>query len=204
MNNRVLYVVFCFLIASFNLWSSETHILFLGDSLTAGYGIEKEKAFPELIKNKFQGDNLAVKITNAGISGSTSASTHSRLKWFLKAKPQILLLAIGANDGLRGLDLSKLEKNLIKTIELAKQNDIEVILAGMKIPQNYGVEYTKKFEMIYPQIAKKFNVKLIPFLLKDVATIKELNLPDRIHPNEKGHQKIAENIYPMIKELIVD
>ena len=182
---------------------AETKILFLGDSLTAGYGIEKFQAFPTLIDKKLKEKGYKnIKVINGGISGSTSASALSRLKWYLKIKPDIMILARGANDGLRGLSVSELRKNLTACIQLAKENNIIIVLAGMRMPPNYGAAYTKSFFQIFGEVSKEQNVPLIPFLLKDVAGIPDLNIPDGIHPNEAGHKIVAQTVLPYIIKLL--
>jgi acyl-CoA thioesterase I len=182
---------------------AETKILFLGDSLTAGYGIEKFQAFPTLIDKKLKEKGYKnIKVINGGISGSTSASALSRLKWYLKIKPDIMILALGANDGLRGLSVSELRKNLTACIQLAKENNIIIVLAGMRMPPNYGAAYTKSFFQIFGEVSKEQNVPLIPFLLKDVAGIPDLNIPDGIHPNEAGHKIVAQTVLPYIIKLL--
>ncbi|MBT4289764.1 MAG: arylesterase [Deltaproteobacteria bacterium] len=182
---------------------AETKILFLGDSLTAGYGIEKFQAFPTLIDKKLKEKGYKnIKVINGGISGSTSASALSRLKWYLKIKPDIMILALGANDGLRGLSVSELRKNLTACIQLAKENNIIIVLAGMRMPPNYGAAYTKSFFQIFGEVSKEQNVPLIPFLLKDVAGIPDLNIPDGIHPKEAGHKIVAQTVLPYIIKLL--
>jgi acyl-CoA thioesterase-1 len=177
-------------------------VLVLGDSLTEGYGISQVDAFPKILENKFQTQKKNVEIINAGISGSTTASGLTRLKWHLKKKPDILILALGANDGLRGLPLKQTKENLLKVIQLAKENSIKVLLAGMKIPTNYGKTYLGDFEKIFPDLSKQEGVPLIPFLLEGVAGVKSLNIEDGIHPNEAGHKKIAETVYVYLKEML--
>ncbi len=177
-------------------------IVFIGDSLTEGYGIPQEKSFPSIISSKFKNKKIKVKITNAGSSGSTSASAPGRVKWILKSNPNIVFIALGGNDGLRGINLQATENNLQQAITLALNRKIKVILAGVRIPTNYGPKYRKQFENIYISLAKKNNVTFIPYILKGVAGIKSLNLPDQIHPNEKGHQVIADNIFPIIEKLL--
>lgn len=181
---------------------AEVQMLFIGDSLTAGYGIAKEKAFPSLIAEKFKEKKLDVKILNGGVSGSTSASVESRLRWYLKAKPNILFLAIGANDGLRGVKASATKENIKKTIELALSNKIEVILAGMKLPPNYGKDYIMEFEEIYPSLAKKYKLTYLPFLLEGVAANTKFNQEDGIHPNEQGHQIVANHVFDIVYEVV--
>ena len=139
---------------------------------------------------------------NASISGSTSASGPGRLRWQLKNKPDLLLLELGANDGLRGLDPLKMEENLDQVLRECKKEKVAVILAGMKMPLNYGKEYRQKFEAVFPRLAQKYQIPLIPFFLDGIAGDAKLNQADGIHPNEKGHQILAEKIYQQIKDLL--
>jgi len=173
-------------------------ILFLGDSISAGFGVEPQQAYPALIQEMLEKKGVGVNITNASISGSTTAGALSRLKWFLKAKPDIMVLALGANDGLRGLSTDEMSKNLEQTILLAKNNGIKVILAGMKLPPNYGLEYAKAFQGVFDFLAEKHRIGFIPFLLKDVAGDSLLNQADGIHPNQEGHRIIAANVITYI------
>ena len=195
------------------LWSGFMHplsaaegsvkILFIGDSISAGLGVEPEQAYPSLIHDMLKEKGVqGIDITNGSISGSTTAGALSRLKWFLRAKPDILVLALGANDGLRGLSTVEMARNLGKTIVLAKEKGIRVILAGMKIPPNYGPEYTRAFYEVFVFLADKHKITLIPFLLKDVAGKASLNQADGIHPNRKGHRIIAATVYAYILEQL--
>jgi len=199
---RFFWICFLFLIFT-PLFSAEApvRILFLGDSLTAGLGVEPQEAYPSVLQDMLKEKKIThIILTNAGISGSTSAGAVSRLKWFLRAKPDILVLALGANDGLRGLPLDEMAKNLDNTIALAKENQIRVILAGMEIPPNYGPEYTKAFREVFSSLARKYDLAFIPFLLKDVAGNPSLNQADGIHPNAEGHRIIAAHVLPFILE----
>ena len=183
--------------------ASKKTILFLGDSLTEGFGVEKNQSFPALFDKKLKEEGfLKVKVVNAGIGGSTSASARSRLNWFLRSKPDIIVLALGGNDGLRGLSTSEMKKNLAATIRLALSNHITVVLAGMKIPPNYGKKYTKDFEQVFPALAKEFSIPLIPFLLDGVAGERDLNLPDGIHPNPEGHKLIVQTVWKYLHPLL--
>ncbi len=177
-------------------------IVALGDSLTEGYGLTKEESYPALLQERLQRSYPGVRVINAGVSGSTSASAESRLKWQLKNKPHMLFLALGANDGLRGLSVEAMKKNLEKTIELAQTNKVHVILAGMKIPMNYGEDYRSKYEAVFGELAKRYKVDYVPFLLDGVATNKDLNLPDGIHPNSAGYKIIADKLLPVFKSSI--
>lgn len=177
-------------------------ILFLGDSLTEGYNLPKEQAYPTLIEEILKKEGKQVICVNAGISGSTSASGLSRLKWHLKNKPDILVLALGANDGLRGLAPQMTEKNLSDIIVEAQRQNIKILLAGIRIPRNMGRQYLKDFEAVYPRLAKQYNIPLIPFVLEGIAGNDSLNLPDRIHPNAEGHKIMAQTILKGLRGLL--
>jgi len=178
-------------------------ILFLGDSITAGYGIAQEDAYPALLGQKLESLGIHhVEIMNGSISGSTTASALSRLKWFRKAAPDILVLALGANDGLRGLSVGNMEENLGQAITFAKNNNMQVILAGMQIPPNYGPEYADDFKQVFTTLADDHEIVLIPFLLKGVGGRLDMNQPDGIHPNRAGHQQIAKTVLPFILKQI--
>lgn len=183
--------------------SSQTErILFLGDSLTEGYGISTNNAFPTLVEKMLKDKKHNIEITNAGISGSTSASAYLRLKAQIKNNYSILVLALGSNDGLRGIPPETTSKNLEKAIKLALENKIKVLLLGAKVPPNYGKDFSKKFDAIFVDLKNKYKISLMPFLLEDVAGNKELNQEDAIHPNEKGHKIIAKNLTPYIEKLL--
>ena len=182
---------------------AETTVLMLGDSLTEGTGVDKTKAYPYLVEQKLKAQGfLAIKVINAGVSGSTTASALSRLTWYLRDRPDMLLLALGANDGLRGLPTLEIKQNLAETIELSLSKGIRVVLAGMKMPPNYGDDYTLQFEKVFHELAKEYDITFIPFLLEGVAGDPNLNLPDGIHPNEPGHQIIAELVYKTMVKLV--
>tara|TARA_X000000950_G_C13761014_1_gene596797 strand:- start:244 stop:867 length:624 start_codon:yes stop_codon:yes gene_type:complete len=199
-------LIFITFISIFSVTASPENsplILFVGDSLTAGFGIPKEKAFPELIKNKLalnHGKN--VEILNGGVSGSTSASALSRLKWFLKKKPTIVVLALGANDGLRGVKPKTTYENLKKALLYVKEQKIKVLFCGVRVPPNYGPDYAKRFEQTFSNLATELDVPFYPQILKNVAGEKSLNLEDGIHPNEKGHEVMANNLTIKILELL--
>lgn len=173
-------------------------LIFLGDSLTEGYGVAQGRAFPQLIQQKFKTLNSGWTINASGSSGSTSASTLSRLKWIAKDHPDVVFILMGSNDGLRGLKIEETEKNLAEALKWARQEKIKVILGQLHVPPNYGKDYSKKFADIFPRLAKKYNVVLAPFLLDQVAGVSELNQADGIHPNEKGHKIIADTIYKFL------
>jgi len=182
---------------------AETSILFLGDSLTAGYGVEQEQAYPSLLGPLIAaGGYPDVKLINAGISGSTTASALSRLKWYKRVRPDILFLALGANDGLRGLSLTAMENHLDNTIKTARAWGMSVILAGMEVPPNYGPGYTRQFREVFPSLAAKHSIEFMPFLLKDVAGLAQYNQSDGIHPTAAGHRIIAANVLPHIVKVL--
>jgi acyl-CoA thioesterase I len=183
--------------------ADEVSILFLGDSLTAGLGVDKDQAYParvgELLRQQGRTD---IKIINGGISGATTAGAASRLKWHLKAAPDVLVLALGANDGLRGLSLDNMAQNLDDTIALALENQLCVILAGMQIPPNYGQDYTRRFSQIFRDLAGKHGIVLIPFLLENVGGVRNMNQVDGVHPNAAGHRQIARTVLPWLLECL--
>jgi acyl-CoA thioesterase-1 len=179
-------------------------ILFFGNSLTAGYGIELEESFVGLVAQRIDSLGMDYRVINAGLSGETTASGLSRLEWFLEEAPDIFILELGANDGLRGITLSETKKNLKAIIQTVRTQypETTILLAGMQIPPNMGQEYIKEFEEIYPAVAAEENVALIPFLLEGVAGNPELNLPDGIHPTEEGHLIVFETVWKYLEELL--
>ncbi len=199
MAHHFLYLLCVYLFSS-NLSAQPIKIVIIGDSLTEGYGIAKTSAYPFLLEQKLKKQNPDVQVINAGSSGSTSASALSRMEWHLKGNPQIVILALGANDGLRGFSIEAAQNNLQKAIDLAKKNSVKIIIAGMKMPLNYGEKYRTDYENLFKTLSEKNNIPLIPFLLEGVATEPKLNLPDGIHPNEKGHEKIAETVFNSLKK----
>jgi len=179
-------------------------VLFLGDSLTAGYGIEQEKAFPALIKSIALKEGKDIEVVNAGMSGDTSAGALRRLPWYLKNRVDICMVALGANDGLRGLPVPAMKENLLEIIDKLKaaNPDMKIILAGIKIPMNFGEPYRLAFEAVFSEVSKEKNTIFIPFLLEGVAGDPNLNLPDRLHPSEAGHAVMAKAVWPVVKDLL--
>ncbi len=182
-------------------------ILFFGDSLTAGYGLDDtEDAFPALIQQKLDSLNFKYTAINAGVSGETTAGGKNRISWVLKQNVDIFVLELGANDGLRGIPLSETRQNLQAIIDTvyAKNPNTKIVLAGMQLPPNLGQDYTAEFKDIFPELAKKNDAKLIPFLLTNVAGIQNLNQQDGIHPTVKGQKIVANNVwdilFPMVKK----
>ena len=178
-------------------------ILFLGDSLTEGLGLEPDQAFPNLIEERLQAEGYhQITIINAGISGSTSASARERMQWYVRSEPDLVILALGANDGLRGLSVDNMKQNLADTIEIARSNNVRVALTGMITPPNMGPEYTAAFAQVFPDLASEYDLPFMPFLLQDVAAIPELNQADGIHPNLAGSRIVAENVYQFLLPLL--
>lgn len=179
-------------------------ILFYGDSLTAGYGLSPQEAFPAIVGDKLNAKGKQIKVINAGLSGETSAGGLARIDWVLRQPIDIFVLELGPNDGLRGLPLDQTEKNLQAIIDKvkAKNPEVRIVIAGMLVPPNMGPEYSTKFQALFPRLAKKNNATLIPFLLQDVAGVENLNQADGIHPNVEGHRIVAENVLRVIDPLI--
>ena len=178
--------------------SSIPHILVLGDSLVAGYGLGPDEAFPERLGAALNAKGRPVRITNAGVSGDTSAGGLARVEWSLADKPDLLILELGANDGLRGLPVDDLRRNL-STIEICRKNGVRVLLAGMRAPRNMGPDYARRFDAVYPELAAQYGLTLYPFFLDGVALDRSLNLPDGMHPNQMGVQVIVERMLPVVE-----
>ena len=181
-------------------------ILFLGDSLTSGYGLSAEGAFPAVIQAKIDSLGLGYEVVNAGISGETTSAGLSRMNWMLKRRIDVLVIALGANDGLRGVPLKVTRQNLQAIVDSSRKAypKVNVVLAGIQVPPNLGPEYTSEFKEIFPELAAKNKVALIPFLLEGVGGIQEFNLADGIHPTVAGHRKVAENVWKVLGPLLSD
>jgi acyl-CoA thioesterase-1 len=179
-------------------------ILFYGDSLTAGYGLSPEEAFPALIDQKLKKQGKNWKVINGGLSGETSAGGLARIDWMLRQPVDIFILELGGNDGLRGLPLEQTKSNLQGIIDKvkAKNPNVKIIVAGMMVPPNMGPEYSEQFKSVYPDLAKKNKATLIPFLLEGVGGIEKLNLADGIHPNPEGHKMVAETIWRVLTPML--
>jgi acyl-CoA thioesterase I len=183
--------------------SGRPKIVVLGDSLTAGYGLLELQAFPALLQEKLNEDGYGWEVVNAGISGDTSAAGLQRLDWALdQGDVRILILELGANDGLRGLPVSEMKKNLAAIIDHAQSKSISVLLAGMEAPPNFGPEYTVSFRQVYRDLAKEHKVTLLPFLLDKVAGVATLNQSDGIHPNVEGARIVADTVWNVLKPMV--
>lgn len=182
--------------------SARPRIVALGDSLTVGLGLLETASFPSLLQEKLDQDGYRFEMVNAGLSGDTSAGGLRRLDWALEGDVKILILALGANDGLRGLSIADMKQNLTTIIRRARERNIVVILAGMEAPPNYGPEYVQSFRAAFRDVASKERVLFIPFLLDGVAGVSTLNQADGIHPNADGARHIAETVWPVLRSVL--
>ena len=179
-------------------------ILVLGDSIAAGYGLDPEEAFPALLQEKIDKSGLNYKVVNAGLSGDTTAGGLRRISWLLRQKVDVLLLELGGNDGLRGIDPAETGKNLRGIIAKVKEKNPEalIVIAGMQMPENMGKDYTTRFRDVFPTVAREHNATLIPFFLEGVGGKADLNQPDRIHPTAEGHRIIAATIWKILQPVL--
>lgn len=177
-------------------------IVAMGDSLTAGLGVAEEDAYPARLERKLRSAGYHWKVVNAGISGETSSGALSRVNWVLKLKPDIVILETGANDGLRGIDPRVTKRNIDETVRILKENRVTVVLAGMRMVTNLGREFTGAFTAVYPDLAAKHGLILVPFLLQGVAGVPSLNEADGIHPTAEGYRVVAETVYPFVRSAI--
>jgi len=177
-------------------------IVAIGDSLTAGLGVDAEETYPALLERRLQAEGYVCRVINAGVSGDTTAGGLRRVDWLLKSKPDLVVLELGANDGLRGLDLNQTEANLAQIIQRLQSAGVQVVLAGMRIPTNYGREYTGAFAAIYPRLAARYHLVLIPFFLEGVAADPHLNQADGIHPTAAGYEVIVNHLLPTVERLL--
>lgn len=199
-------MVFCFALLSCfagNAFADGAErILVLGDSLTAGYGLPAEEAFPQQLQAALQAAGREVTVINAGVSGDTSAGGLARLDWLLGEPPDVAIIELGANDALRGLPPESTHANLEQIILRLQQIDVRVLLAGMRAPRNLGSEYYNRFDALYPRLAEQHDIPLFPFFLDGVAGNPDLNLADGIHPNARGIALIVANILPYLHPLL--
>ncbi len=179
-------------------------LLVLGDSLTAGYGLDPSQAYPAELQKKIDAAGLDIEVVNAGLSGETSAGGARRIDWLLKRRVDILLLELGANDGLRGIPLESTRKNLQQIIDKTRRRypGVQIVIAGMLVPPNLGPDYSTSFRDLFRNLAKKNHAVLIPFLLEGVAGKPELNQADGIHPTPEGQKLVAENVWGVIRSLL--
>lgn len=179
-------------------------ILFFGDSITAGLGVDKSQAFPALIQERIDSLGLNYEVINGGLSGETSAGGLRRIDWILQRDIDVMILELGGNDGLRGIDLNSTKDNLQQIIDKVKTRnpDVQIILAGMQVPPNLGQDYTRQFENIYPELAEENDLPLIPMIMDKVGGSEELMQSDGLHPTPKGHKVIAETVWQVLRPLL--
>ncbi|HET9239745.1 MAG TPA: arylesterase [Oligoflexus sp.] len=201
---RLMFALGLALVAIASPLAAKPVILSVGDSLTFGLGVPADKTWPALLEAKLKADGYpGVKVINAGSSGATTAFGVSTLKFHLKrGKPDLIIYALGANDGLRGIDPATTQKNLSTAMELIQAQGVKVLLLGMKAPPNYGEKFPKDFESSFIKVKDKYKPAFVPFFLEGVAGKAELNQADGIHPNEKGYEQVLALIYPKVKELL--
>ena len=178
------------------------HIVAFGNSLTAGLGVAPAESYPAHLQRTLDAAGYAYRVVNAGVSGETTAGGVRRVSWVLNGKPAIVILELGGNDGLRGLSLHETKANLERIIQQLQEASVTVVLAGMKLPPNYGQDYTAGFEALYQALAKQYHLTLIPFFLDGVATSSALNQADGIHPTGEGYRLIVERIFPALEPLL--
>jgi acyl-CoA thioesterase I len=178
-------------------------IVVLGDSITAGYGIDPSEAYPALLQQKIDAANLPFTVVNAGVSGDTTAGGLRRINWALNGGADIVIVALGGNDGLRGISPKQTAENLAGIVQRAKARlpGVAVIIAGMQMPQNMGPEYTAEFQSVFPKVARENDVPLVPFLLEGIGAVPELNQPDLIHPNAEGQKRVADNVWKVLEKV---
>lgn len=178
------------------------HIIVFGDSLVAGYGLAAQEAFPEVLGRELAARGHRVRVTNAGVSGDTTAGGLARMEWTLADAPDLLILELGANDGLRGLDVATMRSNLAAMLDACRRKGVKVLLAGMRAPRNMGPEYVRAFDAVYPDLARAYGVPLYPFFLDGVAMVGALNLPDGLHPNAEGVRVIVGRMLPHVEKML--
>ena len=177
-------------------------IVVLGDSLTAGLGIPREQAYPAVLQRKLHDTGIPLEVINAGVSGDTSSDGLRRANWALEGDVRLLIVALGANDGLRGLPATQMKANLQSIIHRARQRAIPVLLVGMEAPPNFGEQYAASFRQVFQDLARENKVTFVPFLLEGVAGVPDLNQADGIHPTSAGAARIADHLWPAVKTMI--
>jgi acyl-CoA thioesterase-1 len=181
---------------------AEPVIVVLGDSLTAGFGLTPDEAFPAVLEQKLRREGYHDRVVNAGVSGDTTGAGLRRVDWVLRSQPAIAIVALGANDGLRHQSVAAMRENLIEIVRRLRAAGARVLLTGMRVPPNYGPEYTRAFAAVFPDVARTTGVPLAPFLLDGVAGEARLNQPDGIHPTAEGQRLIANHLWPYLKPLL--
>jgi acyl-CoA thioesterase-1 len=177
-------------------------VVFLGDSITAAMQLPKDRAFPAVLQRRLRANGLPFRLVNAGVSGDTTAGGLARLDWLLKQEPAVLVVGLGGNDGLRGTPLETIERNLRAIIERSRKAGARVLLLGVLIPPNYGPVYASGFEAIYERLGEEPSVAYVPYFMRGVGGVPDMNLPDGLHPTPAGHEKLAENVLPALEKLL--
>ncbi len=185
-----------------DLSQTEHVIVAFGNSLTAGLGVAPQGSYPAQLEARLHAEGYSYRVVNAGVSGDTTAGGIRRLDWIIKTNPEIVILELGANDGLRGIPLNEVRANLSKMIQSLQDKGIQVVLAGMKLPPNYGPLYTRGFSNLYSELAKEYDIPVIPFFLEGVATRPELTQDDGLHPTAEGYRHVVDNILPILLPLL--
>jgi acyl-CoA thioesterase-1 len=179
-------------------------IVAFGDSLTAGYGLPEPESFTTLLQEKLEQHGYHYRVVNAGVSGDTSAGGLRRLEWSLEGNVKLMILELGGNDGLRGLPVEQMKKNLAQIIETAQKHKLKVVLAGMEAPPNLGEAYTREFRNVFRELAKQYNLSLIPFVLEGIGGVAGLNQPDGIHPNAAGEKIFTDNVWRVLEPVLAE
>ena len=200
---RALLAALFILIATSSASAADRVIAVLGDSLTSGLGVSPDEAYPVFLETRLRSEGYQYRVVNAGVSGDTSSGGVRRIDWVLRMRPEIVIVALGANDGLRGQPLSQLLNNLVAIVQKVQRAGARVLLAGMRVPPNYGAAYARDFAGVFPEVARRMNVPLVPFLLEGVAAEVRFNQGDGIHPNAEGQRRIAEHVWPHLRPLLV-
>jgi acyl-CoA thioesterase-1 len=202
MRRSLALTLLLVLLAAVPAPAAERVIVVLGDSLTAGLGVAREEAYPALLEARLRREGYDYRVVNAGVSGDTSAGGLRRVDWVLRARPDIVIVALGANDGLRGLPVDALRDNLERIVRRVRAAGARVLLAGMRVPPNYGDEYARDFAAVFPEVARRTGVPLAPFLLDGVAGEARLNQADGIHPTAEGQRLIASRLWSHLRPLL--
>ena len=177
-------------------------VVFLGDSISAGLHLPAEQAFPAVLQSKLAAKGLPFQLSNAGVSGDTSAGGLRRCAWILKQKPAIVAIELGANDGLRGLPVATIEQNLRAIVAQVQAHGARPLLLGMRVPPSYGAEYSESFAALYPRLAEELQIPFVPYFMASVAGVPERNLPDGLHPTREGHERLADNTASQLERLL--
>jgi acyl-CoA thioesterase-1 len=206
LSRKRFFLVFIALLLSLTVRAADAPktIMILGDSLSAGYGVDPDQAWPALLQKKIDAASLNYTVVNAGVSGNTSADGLQRIDWLLRRKPDVFVLELGGNDGLRGLPVATTKANLQAIIDRVREQypAAKIVIAGMRMPPNLGLEYVEGFAKIFPDLARENHATLIPFLLEGVGGRPDLNLPDSIHPTPAGHKIVAETVWKILRPLL--